>query len=454
MRSRISLVIRAQVQILEVASIPQIIEALKADAYHVLHLSAHGSAETIELEDEDGAPVLVGASELITALRRAGRPVPLILLSACSGGPAGAETLGMGLIRRGADRVIVMQAPVTDSYATALAASFYHELVQDPGQPVCQALARARWEAEQRLAVSRQSSQAPRPEYGVPTLLSSSADPPLIDTVASPQSLTRVMVVPAGTSVRELAIGALIGRRRELRATTAVLRRAPAARDEWGAVAGVQLTGVGGIGKTAVAGRVMTRLRAQGWAVAVHDGQWDPTALISAVAGALSSLPGVAEVIESLGDPEVDDIPKFDLIRRVLATHRLLLVFDDFEQNLTRPGGQAFLDPTVQKAITALCEHADLGAVLVTSRYPLPGLSLSLAEIPVPPSHPASCGGCSCDCPRCVASTLMSTGCCTAPLAVILGSLSSSMRCGAAGAPTSGTSRPNSVISPASRALI
>ncbi|MGH3934337.1 MAG: SEFIR domain-containing protein, partial [Pseudonocardiaceae bacterium] len=33
---------RAQVQILEVASVPQIIEALRADAYHVLHLSAHG----------------------------------------------------------------------------------------------------------------------------------------------------------------------------------------------------------------------------------------------------------------------------------------------------------------------------------------------------------------------------------------------------------------------------
>ena len=35
---------------------PQIRQALEQDAYHVLHLSAHGSPDAVELEDEDGAP--------------------------------------------------------------------------------------------------------------------------------------------------------------------------------------------------------------------------------------------------------------------------------------------------------------------------------------------------------------------------------------------------------------
>ena len=48
-----------QVRILEVASLPAIRQALDEDAYHVLHLSAHGSADSVELEDEDGAPVVV-----------------------------------------------------------------------------------------------------------------------------------------------------------------------------------------------------------------------------------------------------------------------------------------------------------------------------------------------------------------------------------------------------------
>ena len=47
----------AQVRILEVASLPAIRQALDQDAYHVLHLSAHGSPELVELEDEDGGPV-------------------------------------------------------------------------------------------------------------------------------------------------------------------------------------------------------------------------------------------------------------------------------------------------------------------------------------------------------------------------------------------------------------
>ena len=46
----------AQVRILEVASLPAIRDALTQDAYHVLHLSAHGSPDAVELEDEDGAP--------------------------------------------------------------------------------------------------------------------------------------------------------------------------------------------------------------------------------------------------------------------------------------------------------------------------------------------------------------------------------------------------------------
>ncbi|MGH3914444.1 MAG: CHAT domain-containing protein, partial [Pseudonocardiaceae bacterium] len=380
---------RAQVQILEVASVQQIIEALRADAYHVLHLSAHGSAESIELENEDGAPVPVGATQLIDALRHAGKPVPLIMLSSCSGGASGAGALATGLIRRGADRVIAMQAPVTDHYATTLAASFYRELVTEPGQPVRQALARARRDTEHHLSITRQDKQAPLPEYGVPTLLTAHTDAALVDPATASQPLTRVTVVPSGTSVRELALGALIGRRPQLRTATTILRRTQGTRDQYGATAGVQLLGVGGIGKTAVAGRIRTRLRTDGWAIVVHEGRWNPTTLITGVANALTTLPELTDTITQLHDQKIDDVHKLALICGVLARHRLLLVFDDFEQNLSRPGGEAFLDPTVQDVITGLCEHAETGAVLVTSRYPLPGPQDLLVEVPIPPLSPS-----------------------------------------------------------------
>jgi hypothetical protein len=92
--------------------------------------------------------------------------------------------------------------------------------------------------------------------------------------------------------VRELRIGDLIGRRAQLRNTVAVLRSQPAG-EKFGAVAGVTLTGVGGIGKTAVAGRVLARLRADGWAVAVHVGEWNPPGLFGAVAASVTADSGL-----------------------------------------------------------------------------------------------------------------------------------------------------------------
>ena len=126
---------QAQVRILEVASLAAIREALAADAYHVLHLSAHGSPDAVELEDEDGGPVRVTADDLMRALKHAGRQVPLIVLSSCSGGATGSAAMAAALLAHGADRVLAMLAPVTDRYATLLAASLYHELAVHPAVP-------------------------------------------------------------------------------------------------------------------------------------------------------------------------------------------------------------------------------------------------------------------------------------------------------------------------------
>jgi hypothetical protein len=387
----------AQVQILEVASLEQIRAALSKDAYHVLHLSAHGSTDGVELEDEDGNPVQVGAEDLIEALRHASRPVPLIFLSACSGGPGGAEAMAAGLVARGADRVVAMQAPVTDGYATALAGGFYRELARDPGQPVGQVLARARLDvAEQPARRGGGRAGAPLPEYGVAMLLAAAGDAPLLDPAAAPQRLKRVTAVPTGTSVRELSMGQLIGRRAELRKATAVLRRTPKAVDAYGAAAGVVLVGVGGIGKTAIAGRVMTRLRGEGWAVAVHEGRWNPTALFGSIADALDAQPAALEAhpelrgaAEVLRDPQAEDLAKLPLVGRLLRAVRLLLVFDDFEQNLTAPGGEAFADPIIDDVLTGLAGAARTGGVLVTCRYRLPGPDRALVEVGVPALSPS-----------------------------------------------------------------
>ena len=383
----------AQVRILEVASLSAIRAALTQDAYHVLHLSAHGSPDTVQLEDEDGAPQQVTAESLMQALQHAKRPVPLIMLSSCSGGAAGTQAMAAGLINRGADRVIAMLAAVTDDYATALARYFYQELAARPALSVGQVLAQARYLAEDQRPHSGKDP-LPVPEYGVATLLTVGGDGPLVDTGVPQVPLTVVTTRPGGKLVRELPIGALIGRRAQMRTTMNVLRHTPAAVDRFGVAGGVVLTGIGGIGKTAVAGRVMSRLRDDGWLIAVHEGRWNPTAVITATATALDeALPRVTDpvraralagVLVRLADPGIDDGPKLAGIAGLLATQRLLVVFDDFEQNLS-PGGDAFLDPAISEVIAALADAAETGGLLVTCRYPLPGLDSILVQVPIPP---------------------------------------------------------------------
>ena len=108
------------------------------------------------------------------------------------------------------------------------------------------------------------SSPPQRPEYGIATLFTAATDPAPVDPGASAQPLSRPTAAPAGGTVRRLRIGDLVGRRPQLRDALAALRGKPAAERRWGRVAEVTLTGIGGIGKTAVAGRVLTRLQEEG----------------------------------------------------------------------------------------------------------------------------------------------------------------------------------------------
>jgi tetratricopeptide (TPR) repeat protein len=382
----------AQVTILEVGGLREISEALKDDQYHVLHLSAHGSASGVELEDEDGNPVGVETAAFVAQLRAGGKPLPLLVLSSCAGGAGGSDALAATLIRHGGDRVLAMQTSVTDQYATQLARQFYNALADDAEAPVAGALAEARRRVEEdRLAAQRSGGTVLPPEYGVATLLSADNDPPLQDPIATAVPLDRPTPIPTGTGVRQLRIGDLIGRRPQLRTALIALRGGQIALDRFGALSGVLLTGIGGIGKTALAGRIQTRMAGDGWLTAVHVGRWNPPALSTAVAEALASNDQLANAHTALTDPGVDDTARLGIVCQLLRTEQLLLLFDDFEQNLTI-GGTAYHDPGFAEVVNTLYEAADVGRLLVTSRHPLPDDDGSLLRLDLPPLSSSELG--------------------------------------------------------------
>ncbi|GIF96985.1 CHAT domain-containing protein [Catellatospora citrea] len=361
---------RAEVTILETAGPQEIAEALRRDAYHVLHLSAHGSPYGVELEDRDGNAVDVQAEDLVRALRRGGRVLPLIVLSSCGGASDADAGLAVTLLRHGAERVIAMQTTVTDVYATGLITRVYRSLAEQ-NTSVAEALA----EARSALFDDAQGNRTPqRPEYAVAALFAA-GDGPLWDAATAPEPLSNPTELPGGADVRDLSLGELVGRRALLRTVSRVLRDEVPSGGRAPLVNGVRLTGAAGIGKTALAGRVVNRLRDDvddPWTIVVQQGLWNPEQLVADLAAAGTDVDGHGDQTHALA-----------AITAALRTRRLLIVFDDFEQNLTT-GGAGFVDPGFEQVFTALCGAAERGKILVASRYPVP-VEVPLLRAEVPP---------------------------------------------------------------------
>ena len=185
-----------------------------------------------------------------------------------------------------------------------------------------------------------------------------------------------------GGEVPQLPQGELIGRRRELRSILKTLR------DPARPYSGVVLTGIGGVGKSALAGRVMARQAELGWLVPAVRGPFSLTGIAIQVGLALMTAGRAPDMAELLAQPELDDRLRGPLLGRALAEHPILLVLDDFEQNLAT-GGDAFLNPDVADQLRALARQARTGRLLITCRHPLPGFNALLQSFPVPPLSPA-----------------------------------------------------------------
>ena len=178
-----------------------------------------------------------------------------------------------------------------------------------------------------------------------------------------------------------LGVDDLVGRRREVR--TAV-RALTSNRDR-----GVSLVGMGGVGKSTVAGRVMQRLREDGWAIAIHAGPFSIAALCAVVRDALDEIadPAAGRLVNQLGDEQADDQLRLGRLVRAVRDHRVLLVLDNFEDNLSL-GGDTFRDEVTAVVTATLVGAAGVGRLLVTSRYPLPGVD-GLRDVRVTPLSPA-----------------------------------------------------------------
>ena len=375
-----------EVRFLEVGDPDVIAAAFERDAYHVLHVSCHGMPGQLELEDEDGRAVPTAAGELLDPIRGTGRPLPLVFLNTCHGGVEAGQTASLAeeLLLAGLPCVLAMQTSVSDYYATQLARAFYEHLSTREILLPSRALAQARKDLE-RARLQKVQRGAPlaeiQPEYATATLfVAGEEEPRLADFALDKRPLHARPVHHMAGPVLQLSVDDLIGRRKALREVLGVLR------DERGAYAGVVLTGIGGVGKSALAGRAMRRLAEAGFVVAAHVGPWDLQGIALGLGDALLSdgRHELKEVGEMLAREDLDDRLRLRLVARLLAEEPVVLVLDDFERNLTE-GGAAFRDTTIAEYLRYLLENARRGRLLLTCRYPVPGMEAHLRRIPIGP---------------------------------------------------------------------
>ncbi len=359
-----------QVRFLEIGHPREIAAALGTDAYNVLHLSCHGQPGLLFLEDEDGNELPTTAADLLAPLKGAHHAPPLVLLNTCHGGsvaPA-ASSLAEDLLRAGLPGILAMTDSVSNGYAVALTQSFYRHL-QQRGYRTGPALAAARRELEEQ---RRERHDGSRPEYATASLFLAGKERPLLDAnlPACPLSQTPVHRVPG--PVPQLALGDLVGRRAELRRCLRLLNQ------PIGGMPGLVLTGIGGIGKSSLAGRIMVRQRERGWLLVAQVGRWDLADLTKKVADALANHDPAAPLLVKLHAPDLDDLRRQMLLHEAVDQFQLLLVLDDFEQNLT-PEGE-FLNDDCADQLQALAANAGAARLLLTSR-PFPqSLSAYFAE--------------------------------------------------------------------------
>ena len=385
----------AEVRIVTFATTAEIKKALGAGDVHVLHISCHGSAGRLILEDENGSARPVTARTLIEEAIPPGKMPPVICLSACDTNvtdrPNNLPAVADELVSSGAPAVIGTETSVSDRYATLVFARVYAELAKATEPDPATALAAARREvlrACESSERSRDRGEQVLSGWSVVTIQAASSRETLFDpeAVRSGQRAPSKSIPMLG-KIPALKVGSFVGRRRE----QLEIPRFLADEDRGGVV----LHGIGGIGKTSLAGEILRRSREQrpDLVVVTVSGTITAEGLLNRIITELRitllkqrSDSDHLGILNMLGDPRA--IEDWDTRVRIMQDDFLgqvpiIIVLDNFEDNLQpiqkddnshhdgpkNHGKRRIADQRLADFLAVLARTPGPSSLLITCRY-------------------------------------------------------------------------------------
>lgn len=318
-------------EFLEDVALDELRAALTEGRAHILHYTGHGgrdptTGETfLALEGDEGKTKPATGRELRRNLRPGLR---LVVLSGCMTAQTAHRDAFRGVATAlledpgGLPAVLAFQASVLDDSAVEFARAFYGSVAR--GEAVEEALAYS------RLALVNRRGEA-HADWLLPTLYQRSRDLRLINTASKPEAVE---------IVQRLDIGGLplprsfVGRKLERREIRAALR-------DW-QVNAMYLWGVGGMGKSALAAKMLERPGVElDDALVIRCNEGLPAEIPGKVAALLQGqgVKGHADAASLLLDSRLELGERVRKAAALVADRRYLLVFDNFDDLVEETAG-------------------------------------------------------------------------------------------------------------------
>ncbi len=360
-----------------VSQLQNLVASFEPNHFDVFHITGHGmiynGTPQFLTEDDPGGVQYTTAEQLAEAFGR--RWPRLLFLSGCHTAQAPNSgtipAMAHALVNAGADAVLGWTRPVYDATGIFAATRLYRLL--STGEPVLEAVASTRREMLAKFL--RDPNHASCSDWHLLRIYQGVRDTPaLVTPLKHPKrekikrKLPETEFLDAEGNIK--VASDVFGRRRET-------QRCLKALADPGDYYGVFLHGIGGYGKSTIAARLCRRHEAlnPGFERVVLIGPVDEDKLRQRLSDKFGGIP---EVIEILNQPKMAFKHQLTGFFKIIEgqDRRLLLVLDDFEQNIPQAQvehGSLRLVTGAWSALDALCfaleESGAASRLILTCRY-------------------------------------------------------------------------------------